>query len=71
MFHQFVEHVEIRAMDHARNLRIIFYNGMTMEKQVNKECLSQYTKPIKIAEGLRQRYYFNKKLLSIAWSPLA
>ena len=29
-------------MDHVRNLGVIFDNGMTMEKQVNKMCQNDY-----------------------------
>ena len=31
-----VENIEINAMDHVRNLGVIFDKGMTMEKQVIK-----------------------------------
>ena len=37
-----VENVEINAMDHVRNLGVIFDKGMTMEKQVNKMCQNAY-----------------------------
>ena len=37
-----VENVEINAMDHVRNLGVIFDKGMTMEKQVNKMCKNAY-----------------------------
>ena len=37
-----VEDVEIHAVDHVRNLGVIFDKGMTMEKQVNKMCQNAY-----------------------------
>ena len=37
-----IENVEIKTMDHVRNLGVIFDKNMTMEKQVNKMCKNAY-----------------------------